>query len=65
MSGAVAAEDYPHAKRPAMAGEYYDIYQSPSQALAPSKTDGAVFDQWGARSRGSSFRSEGPGNVSD
>jgi hypothetical protein len=65
MCGGVAAKDYPHVKQPANADQYYDIYTSPSQALAPSKTNGAVFDQWGALRPGGPFHPEGPGNVSD
>lgn len=69
ISGAVLAKDYPHAKQPAKADQYYGLYQSPVQALAPSRADRADFDQAGARGRlglgGSPFHPEGPGNVSN
>jgi hypothetical protein len=66
-SGAVAAKQHPHAKQPANANQYYGIYQSPSQALAPFH--GADFDRSGTRGReglgASAFHPEGPGNVVD
>jgi hypothetical protein len=69
MSGAVAAKEPSHAKRPVNADKYYGLYQSPSQALAPSKADGADFDQSGTRGRenlaASPSHPEGPGNVAD
>jgi hypothetical protein len=69
MPGAVLAKDYPHAKQPAKADQYYGLYQSPVQVLAPSRADRADFDQSGTHGRlglgASSFHPEGPGNVSD
>ena len=69
MSGAVAAKDYPPAKQPANANQYYGLYQNPSQVVAPSITDRRDFEHSGTRGRdglgASPFHPEGPGDVED
>jgi hypothetical protein len=69
MSGAVAAKESPHAGQPANANQYYDLYQNPSQAIAPSGDDSVGFGRSGTRGRedlgAGVAHPEGPGNVSD
>jgi hypothetical protein len=69
LAGTAAAQDQQPTKHSQKARQYYDLYQQPTSALAPSRLDRADFDRSGTRGReglGEDPRHpEGPGNISN